>query len=95
MNLVFNSGNTSLSYSGGSSAALGNYIAQCYIDYGLQDGSNEVNDYANRSYAPVNPVIEPAVPGNPTVVDPDRWQAISLDEFVDQAGNPISAEPEF
>ena len=32
---------TSTDYSDGSPAALGNYIARCMIDYGLQDGSNE------------------------------------------------------
>lgn len=45
--------------------ALGNYIADCYIQFGLQDGANEVNDYANRFYEPVNPPIEPELPGNP------------------------------
>ena len=39
---------TSTNYAGGSSAALGNYIAEQYINYGLQDGSNEQNDYENQ-----------------------------------------------
>ena len=38
---------TSMDYSTGSAAALGNYIAQCVIDYGMQDGANEANNYAN------------------------------------------------
>lgn len=71
-------------------AALGNYIAQCYINYGLQDGSNELGSHANRYYQPVNPPIAPFLPGNPTVADVDRWQPITLDVFVDQAGNVIS-----
>ena len=49
--------NTSLDYAGGSAAALGNYIADCYIRFGLQDGANEINDYVNVSYTPVNPPI--------------------------------------
>ena len=57
--LGFNTAETSLAYEGGSPAALGNYIANCYIDFGLQDGANEANDYANTTYAPVNPPIEP------------------------------------
>jgi hypothetical protein len=93
--LGFDPSNQSLDYSSGSAAALGNYIARCYIDYGLQDGSNEVNDYTNRAYRSINPVIEPDLPGNSNMVDLDRWQAISLEEFIDQAGNPVSAEPEF
>ena len=32
---------TSTDYSTGSPAALGNYIGQCIISYGLQDGANE------------------------------------------------------
>jgi hypothetical protein len=91
----FNTGNTSLAYEGGSAAALGNYIARCYIDFGLQDGSNEANDYANTAYAPVNPPIEPELPGNPDIIDLDRWQPISLTLFIDQSGNVITDEPEF
>ena len=79
----------------GSPAAMGNRIAECYIEYGFQDGANEANSYANVSYLPVNPAIEPALPGNPTIVDLDRWQPISLVLFIDQAGNVINSDPEF
>lgn len=71
-------------------AALGNYIAQCYIDYGLQDGSNEAGSHANRYYQAVNPPIAPFLPGNPAISDVDRWQPITLDVFVDQGGNVIT-----
>ncbi len=91
----YNTGDASLSYEGGSAAALGNYIADCYIRFGLQDGSNEANDYANTTYAPVNPAIFPEDPGNPDIVDLDRWQPIRLSEFIDQSGNPVADEPEF
>jgi hypothetical protein len=86
---------TSVDYAGGSPAALGNYIASCYIAFGLQDGANEANDYANEWYTPVNPPIEVELPGNPDIVDLDRWQPISLSLFIDQAGNPILEQPEF
>ena len=91
----FNTAQTSLAYESGSPAALGNYIADCYIEFGLQDSANEANDYANVSYAPINPPIEPEQPGNPNIVDLDRWQPISLPLFIDQSGNVISDEPEF
>jgi hypothetical protein len=91
----FSIAETSTAYTGGSAAAMGNYIAECYIQFGLQDGANEANDYANVSYTPVNPPVEPELPGNPNIVDLDRWQPISLSLFVDQAGNPIFDEPEF
>jgi hypothetical protein len=49
---------TSLTLTGGGSpAALGNRIARAYIDFGLTDGANEANDYANRYYKPVNPAL--------------------------------------
>ncbi len=37
---------TSTDYSAGSAAALGNYIGQNLIDFGLQDGSNELHGYS-------------------------------------------------
>lgn len=78
----YNAADTSLSYAGGSAAALGNYIADCYIRFGLQDGANETNDYANTTYAPVNPPIFPEDPGNPDIVDLDRWQPITLSVII-------------
>ena len=94
--LGFDTDDTSLAYTTGSAAALGNYLADCYIRFGFQDGSNEQNDYANTSYTPVNPAIAPTEPGNPDIVDLDRWQPISLTVFIDQAGNEIDDnEPDF
>lgn len=86
---------TSIDYQQNGSAALGNYIANCYIDYGLQDGANEATSYSNQYYQPVNPVIEPEHPGNPDVIDYNRWQAISLSEYIDQAGNLVTEQPPF
>jgi len=93
--LGYDTADTSVNYAGGSAAAMGNYIADCYIDFGMQDGANEANDYANMSYVPTNPAIEPELPGNPDIVDLDRWQPISLSLAIDQSGNVISSEPEF
>ena len=86
----------STDYSTGNAAALGNYIAQCYITFGLQDGSNEQNAYTNTSYSPVNPPLNVDVPGNPNISDFNRWQPLTLDLFIDQSGNPIpGATPPF
>ena len=93
--LGFDIANTSVDYAGGSAAALGNYIADCYIQFGMQDGANEANDYVNTAYVPVNPAVEPELPGNPNIVDLDRWQPIALTLFIDQAGNPVANQPEF
>ena len=94
--LEFDVDDTSLDYAAGSAAALGNHIADCYIRFGLQDGSNEENDYAIASYMPVNPGIDPTEPGNPGIVDLDRWQSVALPIAIDQAGNLLEdGEPPF
>lgn len=85
--LGYNMNNTSTDYHCGA-AELGNYIAQQIIEFGRQDGSNEVNDYVNQSYEPVNPPLLIEVPGNPDIVDLNRWQPLELAQFIDQAGNP-------
>ena len=76
-------------------AALGNYLAACYIAFGFADGANEANDYANVSYTPVNARLAPDQPGNPEITDLDRWQPLALSEFIDQAGNPVTSDPDF
>jgi len=88
----YDSSFTSDDYSAGSPAALGNYIGQKLIEYGLQDGANEANGYANTHYRPVNPPLIPAVPGNPRLIDPNRWQPFSLKVFTDQHGNVIPGD---
>jgi len=75
--------------SGDSPAALGNRIANAYVLFGLHDGSNEQNGYANRHYKPLNEPLVPDLPGNPEIADPNRWQPLALQFFVDQGGNVI------
>ena len=79
----------STDYSAGSAAALGNYVAGCYVNFGMQDGSNEEALHGNTYYQPVNQPLIPPNPGTQTVADLDRWQPLTLDVFVDQAGNVI------
>ncbi len=86
---------TSTDYSDGSAAALGNHIAQCMIDFGLQDGSNEINQYANEGYTAVNEALVPASAGNPNITDFNRWQPLAFDVFIDQSGHPRGNTPEF
>lgn len=93
MNLLgYNAAFTSIDYSNGSTAALGNYLAQSMIEYGLQDGANEQNNYAYQYYRPINPPLIPVKPGNPTLIDPNRWQEMSLKVFIDQNGNIIPGD---
>jgi hypothetical protein len=79
----------STDYSGGSAAALGNYIAECYANFGLADGSNEAGLHGNTYYQPVNEAMQPPLPGAQVVADLDRWQPLLLDVFIDQSGNII------
>ena len=78
------------------SSDLGNYIAENYIAYGLIDGSNEQSDYINQYYQPANEPLAPIFSGNSSISNPNRWQPLSLDIFVDQSGNVLSeTTPEF
>ncbi|MBT8401940.1 MAG: hypothetical protein KJO98_15805, partial [Rhodothermia bacterium] len=80
---------SSTDYTTGSGAALGNYMAQCLIDFGMQDGANERFTYNNRYYEPVNPPLLPEYPGNPDIEDLNRWQPLTLETFIDQGDNTI------
>ncbi len=77
------------STAGATPAALGNRIAQAWIQFGLADHSNEQDGYKNLYYEPVNEPLVPALPGNPDITDPNRWQPLALDYFEDQGGNVI------
>ncbi|WP_298238550.1 FG-GAP-like repeat-containing protein [uncultured Algibacter sp.] len=76
-------------YTTGDAAALGNFIAESYITYGITDGSNEQTQYENTYYQPVNSTLAPELAGNPSITDPNRWQSLSLDTYIDQSGNLI------
>jgi len=82
----------SIDYINDGPAALGNYIAECYIEYGLQDGANEENLYQNTFYTPVNSPLNTEESGIETLSDPDRWQPLKLDVNIDQSGNVISED---
>ena len=86
---------TSTNYAFGSPAALGNYIAEQVIAFGLQDGANEAFDYSNVYYEPLNDQLVVSDPGNPTVIDPNRWQPLAIDGFVDQSGEVLESAPPF
>lgn len=87
---------TATDYSEGSYAALGNYLGTQMIAFGMQDGANEAEDYGNLYYEASNPPLVLAEYQDPTNIDPNRWQPLSFDLFVDQSGNTVPlAIPEF
>jgi hypothetical protein len=80
----------STDYSTNSFAALGNYLAEQMINFGLQDYSNEVNSYQNLYYTPENqPLILDIYEDQNDLVNPNAWQPLAFDVFVDQSGNPF------
>jgi len=81
---------------GNTPAALGNRIAQSYINFGLGDHANEQDGYKNQFYQPVNEPLVPGLSGNPEMTEPNRWQPLALEFFEDQGGNVIiGGFPEF
>ena len=85
----------SADYTTGSPAALGNYIASKIIEFGLSDGSNEALGFQNQYYQPFNLPMLPAEPGAQVLDDPNRWQPLTLSQFIDQNGNVINNTPPF
>ncbi len=78
---------TSTDYSTTSYAALGNYLASEIIAFGMQDGSNEQDNYENKYYQPVNePLILDTYAEN-IDINPNHWQPLAFDVFIDQSGN--------
>ncbi|MBK9337657.1 MAG: T9SS type A sorting domain-containing protein [Lewinellaceae bacterium] len=86
---------TSTNYQTGSPAALGNYIGQCVLQMGQQDGAGEAYNYGNLYYQPVNPAVAVNLSGLSNLFNPNRWQPLVIPGAVDQNGNPINATQVF
>ena len=69
---------------GDDPAALGNRIAEAILEAGLVDGSNEAGGY-EADYEAVNPPLVVRASGT-TMVDPNRWQPLAIDDMVSQNG---------
>jgi len=80
---------TSTDYSTGSPAALGNYLAEKIIEFGMQDNSNQILFHNNLYYQPINTSLAIKLSGNPNLSNYNRWQPLSLDVFIDQSGNEV------
>lgn len=85
----------STDYSSGDARALGNYIADCILNYGYDDGSRENVGFNNIFYEPINSPLILDEPGNPVMEDPNRWQPLAFDTFIDQSGNEVPGGPSF
>ena len=80
---------TSIDYSQGDYRALGNYMAEQMIAFGMTDQSNEIDDYENQLYEPLNEPLILDIYQDNDFINPDRWQPLAFENFIDQSGNPI------
>ena len=88
--LGYDTQNTSTDYSTGDAAAFGNFVAETIINYGLKDGSRESTDYDYSYYSPLNDPLDLSKPGiGSGLKDPNRWQPLTFNTFIDQSGNQI------
>jgi hypothetical protein len=78
---------TSSDYQTGEAAAFGNYVAEQYISYGLQDGAREQTNYDNAYYEPVNSSLFLYGSESTLAENPNRWQPLAFEIFIDQSGN--------
>jgi hypothetical protein len=85
----------STDYATHGAPALGNYLAEQLIAYGMTDGSNEANNYASSCYEQMEPNIKPEIPGTNGQQDPNRWQAVELSFAIDQSGELLTETPPF
>lgn len=81
---------------GDTPAALGNRIAAEALAIWLDDGANEANNYAaNNGYLPINDPLVVKLGGLNYMADPNHWQPLALDFFVDQGGIVLGPYPAF
>jgi hypothetical protein len=63
-----------------SPTGVGNLAAAALLAFRHQDGSNQLNGYADYSgYVPVNGPLDPSSPGITDLIDPSRWQPLIHD----------------
>lgn len=84
--LGYDKNNIATDYSSGSYAALGNYMAEKMIEFGLQDGANESDAYKNQFYEPVNEPLVLELYQSNSNINPNRWQPLAFDVFIGQSG---------
>lgn len=71
-----------------SAAAFGSYVAEELIFFGLLDNADDLR-YENKFYQPVNEALLVSEYNAVDLNDPNRWQPLAFDVFIDQSGNEI------
>lgn len=75
----------------GTPGAFGVSVADTILAATSDDGSFEIAGYIDPSYVPLNEPLAVDVPGT-EMVDPNRWQPLSLSQQVTQNGQRIDAD---
>lgn len=79
---------TDRSVDGNSPSAVGNRIAELYLEAGLSDGANEADGYLDPDYEPANPPLT-VVEAGAAMNDPNRWQPLQIESMISQNGIPV------
>ena len=82
----------SVDYKSGSPAALGNYIAEQILEFGFQEPAGDLDNYSVSDYNPINETMRPNVPGNHNLQHFNRWQPLSVLEYIKQKGQDLTLE---
>lgn len=90
LSLGYDKNYVSIDLDSNSYAALGNYMASKMIAFGLQDFSNEVNDYQNLEYRIGNPPLILSEYDDNQNINPNKWQPLAFESFIDQSGNLVA-----
>jgi hypothetical protein len=76
---------------GDTPAAVGNRIAALIIAAGMNDGSNQAENYdPNNDYEPQNSALPVKIPGT-QMAEPDHWQPLAFDFLILQNGIIVGA----
>jgi hypothetical protein len=89
--LGYDKNNTSMNTA--TPAGVGNSVAAAVSAWFFNDGARQAQGYADfpasqGGYVPINNPLVTKLPGT-TVVDVNRWQRLTVDNALDQNGNPI------
>ncbi|MDB6153385.1 MAG: hypothetical protein JWL90_1838 [Chthoniobacteraceae bacterium] len=89
--LGYDKNNTSIDLA--TPASVGNSVAASVSGWFLSDGARQAQSYADYpanqgGYVPINSPLVTKLPGT-TVADVNRWQRLTVDNALDQNGNPI------
>lgn len=84
--LGFDPYNRNEDYSTGSASALGNYMANKMHEFGLSEPAGDEDGYEGPGYIAENPALKPNVPGNKDLWNCNRWQPLSVVDYINEKG---------